>query len=55
MTVYDDDDNAAFDDWDEANWDNLDELQEQIDFINAYADPDARKAAAKAWARELGR
>ena len=48
------DDNAAFDDWDEADWSQVDEVARQIEQINAIADPVLRKTAAKKWARELG-
>jgi hypothetical protein len=51
--MSDGDDRAAFDDWDEQDWSKVDEVQAQIDEIEAIEDPAERKAAAKAWAAKL--
>ena len=53
-TVEDpDDDAAAFDDWDEQDWSDVELVAEQIEAIEAIEDPVQRKAAAKAWAAAL--
>jgi len=48
-----DDDAAAFDDLDEQDWSKVDEVQAQVDEIEAIEDPAARKAAAIEWAAKL--
>ena len=53
MSPDPDDDAAAFNDWGEIDWSNVDEVQAQRDAIEAIENPIERKAAAKAWATEL--
>lgn len=48
-----DDDEAAFDDWDEVDWSKVDDVARQQAEIEAIEDPVERKAAAKRWAAEL--
>lgn len=39
----------------DIDWTHVDEVQAQIDGINAVTDPAARLTAAEAWAEELAR